>query len=241
MALFTALAHTPWKVRHALSPVLSSWMLTWLRKTKYYSALVIDNGYGWSLRTQYLLLASKFIPFLEALWCAKPGSLVMNAPRAMFRLPTLSFPCVSHHEECWIFDSFHCWASLWVRFFVHFFRLRRTLLARVLLRDNDRNRPERLLFGDEAESKCGILSLRHPIEHGVVTNWDDMEITGTTHTITSSVWPRKNIRSSWRKRQSTSNPTAKRWSRLFSRRWMPLRSLLLSKPWKYLCANQGST
>jgi actin beta/gamma 1 len=29
--------------------------------------------------------------------------------------------------------------------------------------------------GDEAQQKRGVLKIEHPIEHGIVSNWDDME------------------------------------------------------------------
>lgn len=33
-----------------------------------------------------------------------------------------------------------------------------------------------LFIGDEAQSRRGILSLKYPIENGIITDWDDMEL-----------------------------------------------------------------
>ena len=49
--------------------------------------------------------------------------------------------------------------------------------------------------GDEAQRKRGGLTLKYPIEHGIVTNWDDMERFGTTLSTTSSVSCLKNTQS----------------------------------------------
>ena len=34
--------------------------------------------------------------------------------------------------------------------------------------------------GDEAQKKRNSLILKYPMEHGIVTNWDDMEKVGST-------------------------------------------------------------
>lgn len=46
-----------------------------------------------------------------------------------------------------------------------------------------------LYVGDEAQRKRASLACRHPIQRGIVTNWDDMEMVSVRlHRLASTHW-----------------------------------------------------
>ncbi len=51
------------------------------------------------------------------------------------------------------------------------FSVGRPIYQKVMITQND----DEVFIGDAAEKYKGILKLNYPIEHGVITNWDDME------------------------------------------------------------------
>lgn len=63
--------------------------------------------------------------------------------------------------------------------------------------------------GDEAQSKRGILTLRYPINRGVVTNWEDMEKSGIILSTMNFVWSQRNTPFSGPSLHSTLRPKEK--------------------------------
>lgn len=62
--------------------------------------------------------------------------------------------------------------------------------------------PQDTYVGDEAQSKRGILTLKYPIEHGIVTSWDDMEKIWRVPIVWLEIEPLEKVPMEWNPRQA---------------------------------------